>query len=56
VQDYRCSHAVRLVATIRALQARHARYVSKALAHKISRLTHILAHARRKARQLHVSG
>jgi hypothetical protein len=56
VQDYRCSQAVRLIATIRALQASHARYVSKALAGKIARLTHVFAHALKVARRLHVAG
>jgi hypothetical protein len=56
VQDYRCSQAVRLIATIRALQAHHARYVSKALAGKIARLTQVFAHALKEARRLHVPG
>ena len=56
VQDYRCSQAVRLIPTIRALQASHARYVSKALAGKVARITQIFAHALKVARRLHVTG
>jgi len=56
VQDYRCSQAVRLIHTIRALQASHARYVSKAVAGKIARLTQVFAHALKVARRLHVTG
>jgi hypothetical protein len=56
VQDYKCSLAVGLVTTIRALQVSHARYVSKALAGKVARLTQIFAHALKVARRLHVTG
>jgi hypothetical protein len=56
VQDYKCSQAVRLVTTIRALQASHARYVSKALAGKIARLTQVFARALKVATRLHVIG
>jgi hypothetical protein len=56
VQDYRCSQAVRLIPTIKALRARHARYVSKALAGNIARVTVIFAHALKAARALHVTG
>jgi hypothetical protein len=56
VQDYRCSQAVRLIHTIKALQAHYARYVSKALAAKVARITHVFAHALRVARRLHVTG
>jgi hypothetical protein len=55
VQDYRCSQAVRLIHTIRALQANHARYVSKALARNVARITQIFAHALKAARRLHVT-
>ncbi len=56
VQDYKCSQAVRLIATIRALQANHARYVSKALAGKVARLTRVFARELKVARRLHVAG
>jgi hypothetical protein len=56
VQDYKCSQSVRLIHTIRALQANHARYVSKALAGKIARLTQIFARELKVARRLHVAG
>jgi hypothetical protein len=56
VQDYRCSQAVRLTPTVRALQASHARYVSKALAASVTRITHIFAHALKVARRLHAVG
>ena len=56
VQDYRCSRAVQLVTTIKALQARHARYVSNALARKVARIIHVFAHALNEARGLHVVG
>ncbi|HEX9515311.1 MAG TPA: hypothetical protein VF940_03950 [Streptosporangiaceae bacterium] len=56
VQDYRCSQTARLIPTIRALQASHARYVSKALARNVTRITQIFAHALTVARRLHVTG
>jgi len=56
VQDYRCSQAARLIATIRALQANHARYVSKALAGKVARITRIFARELKVARRLQVAG
>ncbi len=56
VQDYRCSQAVKLTATIRRLQAHHARYVTKALAGNVSRITQVFAHAIKVARGLHVTG
>jgi hypothetical protein len=56
VQDYECSQAVRLIATIRTLQANHARYVSKALARKVARLTRVFARELKVARRLHVVG
>ena len=55
LQDYRCSQAVRLIPTIKALQVSHARYVSKAVAHDLTRITHILAHVLKAARSLHIS-
>jgi hypothetical protein len=56
VQDYRCSQAVGLIHTIRTLQAHHARYVSKALAAKIARITEVFAHALKAAGRLHLVG
>jgi hypothetical protein len=56
VQDYRCSQAVKLIATIRALQAHHARYVSQALAGNVARVTQVFANALKVARALHVTG
>jgi len=56
VQDCRCSQAVGLIHTIRTLQANHARYVSKALAAKITRITKVFAHALKAARRLHLVG
>jgi hypothetical protein len=56
VQDYRCSQAARLIATIRALQANHARHFSKALARNVARIIHVFAHALKVARSLHVGG
>jgi hypothetical protein len=55
VQDYSCSQAVRLIATIRA-QANHARHFSKALARNVARIIHVFAHALKVARSLHVGG
>jgi len=55
VQDYKCSQAVRLIPTVKALQVNHARYVSKAVAHDITRITHIFAHALRTASRLHLA-
>jgi len=56
VQDYRCSQAVRLIHTIKALQVNHARNVSKAVAHDLTRITHIFAHVLTAARRLHIAG
>jgi hypothetical protein len=56
VQDYRCDHAVKLVSTIKALQTRHARYVSKAIAGKVARIIHVFAHALKEAQRLQVTG
>jgi hypothetical protein len=56
VQDYRCAQAVKLVTTIKALQTRHARYVSKVIARKVARIIHVFAHALKEAKRLHVTG
>ncbi len=56
VADYRCAAAVRLVATIRALEESHARYMSEALAGELARITQILARALKVAKALHVTG
>jgi hypothetical protein len=56
VQDYRCAQAVKLVTTIEALQTRHARYVSKAIARKVARIIDVFAHALKEAQRLHVTG
>jgi hypothetical protein len=56
VQDYRCAQAVKLVTTIKALQTRHARYVSKAIARNVTRIIHVFAHALKEAKRLHVTG
>lgn len=56
VQDYRCAQTVKLVTTIKALQTRHARYVSKAIARHVTRIIHVFAHALKEAKRLHVTG
>jgi hypothetical protein len=56
VQDYRCAQTVKLVATIKALQTRHARYVSKAIARKVARIIDVFAPALNEARRMHVTG
>lgn len=56
VQDYHCAQTVKLVTTIKALQTRHARYVSKAIARKVARIIHVFAHALKEARRLRVTG
>ncbi len=56
VQDYRCAQAVKLVTTIRASQTRHARYVNRVIARKVAGIIHVLAHALKEARKLHVVG
>lgn len=56
VQDYKCSQAVRLIPTIRALQASHARYMSRALAGNVTRITEVFGRALKAARALHVTG
>jgi len=54
VADYRCSKSVALLATVRALQAWHARNYSKAYAGGLARLTRVEARALKVARALHV--
>ncbi len=56
VADYKCAAAVRLVATIRALEDSHARYMSKALAGDLARITQILARALKVAKALRGAG
>jgi hypothetical protein len=55
VADYKCAAAVRLLPTIRALEDSHARYMSKALAGELARITEILAKALKVARALGVT-
>jgi hypothetical protein len=56
VQDYHCAQTVKLVTTIKALQTRHARYVSKAIARNVARIIDVFAQALKEARRLHVTG
>ena len=56
VADYKCSAAVRLLPTIQALQESHSRYMSKALAGELARITQILAKALKAAKAMHVTG
>ena len=53
--DYKCAKTVALLVTVRALQARHARYFSKALSGSLTRLTRIDARALRIAQALHLN-
>jgi hypothetical protein len=52
--DYKCAKTVALLSTVRALQARHARYFRQALAGSLAKLTHIEARALRIAKTLHL--
>ncbi len=56
VADYNCAAAVRLLPTIRALEDSHARYMSKALAGELARITQILARALKVAKAMRVAG
>jgi hypothetical protein len=52
--DYRCAKTVALLPTVRALQTRHAKYFSKALAGSLARVTRIEARALKTAKGLHL--
>lgn len=52
--DYKCAKAVALLSTVQILQARHAKYFSKALAGSLAKLTHLDARALRIAKTLHL--
>jgi hypothetical protein len=54
VADYGCAQAVRLLPTVMALQAHHARFYSKALAPHLAQLVRVDARALRVARALHI--
>jgi hypothetical protein len=56
VRDYQCAATVALLPTVRALQAAHAKYLSKTLAGNLARITQIYARALKVAKALHVTG
>lgn len=56
VADYKCSAAVKLLPTVRALQDQHARQLSGTLLSDLISITQIEATALKNARSLHLNG